>query len=309
MQSFYASLNTMDLLEVSGEDSRKFLQGQLTCELDEIRVGSTGVGAACNNKGRVYSNFRILHQENRFLLSMQPGVLTITMQALQKYIPFYKAEMADVSQQFNRIGLAGAEVEELLKGISPSLPGKNQSATVEGALLINISTHCPRYELWLKPGQDQVFTPILETLAHKDKTAWEELDHESGILFIHPQESSLYTPEELNLDLAGFISFSKGCYTGQEIVARMHYRGKANKRLHRVTLESPNIPADDTLFDSSDNTLGNVINLLNIKDNTYAGFVVIKTNTKLQEAYWLGNKSTLIRAEIRPLAYPETNNS
>jgi folate-binding protein YgfZ len=303
MQSFYASLNAAELLEVSGEDSRKFLQGQLTCELDKIPVGSMSFGAACNNKGRVYSNFRILHQENRFLLSMQPGILTITMQALQKYIPFYKADMADASGQFNRIALAGDDAAELLKGISPALPEKNQSANIEGALLINISDHCPRYELWLKPGQDHPFDQILATLARKEKTAWDALDHEAGIVFIHPQESSLYTPEELNLDLAGFVSFSKGCYTGQEIVARMHYRGKANKRLHTVTLESPETPTDNVLYNSSQKALGSVINLLNIKDYIYNGFVVIKTGTDLRERFWLGDQKDEIAAEIRPLQY------
>ncbi len=303
MQSFYTSLNAMDLLEVNGEDSRKFLQGQLTCELDEIGVGSISFGAACNNKGRVYSNFRILHQENRFLLSMQPGVLTITMQALQKYIPFYKAEMADASQQFNRIGLAGDDAEELLRGISPALPEKNKSASIEGALLINISDHCPRYELWLKPGQDHPFDQILATLAHKEKTAWDVLDHEAGIIFINPQESSLYTPEELNLDLAGFVSFSKGCYTGQEIVARMHYRGKANKRLHSVILKSPETPSHNMLFNSSQTALGNIINLLNKNDNIYIGFIVTKTSTDLKETFWLGDQKAQIAAEIRPLQY------
>ena len=89
MQSFYASLNAAELLEVSGEDSRKFLQGQLTCELDEIGVGSMSFGAACNNKGRVYSNFRILHQENRINIRCHVGVGEHTRTGLRKVSIIY----------------------------------------------------------------------------------------------------------------------------------------------------------------------------------------------------------------------------
>lgn len=298
MQSFYTSLNTMDLLEVSGEDSRKFLQGQLTCELEEFPAGSIKLGAACNNKGRVYSNFRILHHEGRFLLSMQSGVLPDTLQILQKFIPFYKAQMNNASKQFNRIGLAGLEAENCLTNIFPELPQKNQTAILEDSILINISRHTPRYELWISKGKEGSFNPVFDTLMSRDDSAWDSLDYDAGIFLITPQESSLYTPEELNLDLAGFISFSKGCYTGQEIVARMHYRGKAGKRLYVVTFSSPQMPVKQSLFDSSNKQLGEVFHLINTEGDCYKGLVVIKTTTELKQNFWLGDEVLPLPAEI-----------
>ena len=83
----------------------------------------------------------------------------------------------------------------------------------------------------------------------------------------------------------------------------MHYRGKANKRLHTVILKSPETPTDNVLFNSSQKALGSIINLLNIKDNVYIGFIVIKTSTDLKETFWLGDQKAQITAEIRPLQY------
>jgi len=305
MQNFHVPLDSLELLQISGEDSGKFLQGQLTCDLDGFASGSCQLGAACNNKGRVYANFRLLKLGDDFFLSMQPGVLEIAMQTLQKYIPFYKAQMSDASHRFKRFGLAGNQAAELLKNIVPALPEKNCSTNVDGNIFINISDNLPRYELWLDDSNSADIQARIKTLPRQEKSAWDILDLEAGILLIQDSESTLYTPEELNLDLAGFISFNKGCYTGQEIVARMHFRGKANKRLFLASFETDAAAENLTLYDNSGKALGTLFNLQCLNDTRHIGLVILKTNTALTESFRLGEEETSSSVMLSPFSHIE----
>ena len=305
MQNFHVPLDSLELLQISGEDSGKFLQGQLTCDLDGFASGSCQLGAACNNKGRVYANFRLLKLGDDFFLSMQPGVLEIAMQTLQKYIPFYKAQMSDASHRFKRFGLAGNQAAELLKNIVPALPEKNYSTNVDGNIFINISDNLPRYELWLDDSNSADIQARIKTLPRQEKSAWDILDLEAGILLIQDSESTLYTPEELNLDLAGFISFNKGCYTGQEIVARMHFRGKANKRLFLASFETDAAAENLTLYDNSGKALGTLFNLQCLNDTRHIGLVILKTNTALTESFRLGEEETSSSVMLSPFSHIE----
>jgi len=305
MQNFHVPLDSLELLQISGEDSGKFLQGQLTCDLDGFASGSCQLGAACNNKGRVYANFRLLKLGDDFFLSMQPGVLEIAMQTLQKYIPFYKAQMSDASHRFKRFGLAGNQAAELLKNIVPALPEKNCSTNVDGNIFINISDNLPRYELWLDDSNSADIQARIKTLPRQEKSAWDILDLEAGILLIQDSESTLYTPEELNLDLAGFISFNKGCYTGQEIVARMHFRGKANKRLFLASFETDAAAENLTLYDNSGKALGTLFNLQCLNATRHIGLVILKTNTALTESFRLGEEETSSSVMLSPFSHIE----
>jgi len=302
MQDFHAPLSSLELLQISGEDSGKFLQGQLTCDLEGLAAGSCQLGAACNNKGRVYANFRLLKLANDYFLSMQPGVMEIARQTLQKYIPFYKAQMTDASARFTRYGLAGKQAEELLKNIFPVLPEQNGSATIDGNILINVSDNLPRYELWFDASDCGELQTQIETLPRQEKTAWDLLDLEAGILLIQDSESSLYTPEELNLDLAGFVSFNKGCYTGQEIVARMHFRGKASKRLFLASIESASPGEDLCVYDNADKALGKVFNLLPLNDTQCLGLIILKTDTPVEDSFRLGEKEANIMVKLSPFS-------
>ncbi len=303
MQDFHAPLDSFELLQISGEDSAKFLQGQLTCDLDGFASGSCQLGAACNNKGRVYANFRLIKLGDDFFLSMQPGVLEIAMQTLQKYIPFYKAQMNDASHRFKRFGLTGNKATELLKTIFPALPEKNRSANVGGNIIINLSDNLPRYELWLEDINNADIQARIETLPRREKSAWDILDLQAGILLIEDGDTSLYTPEELNLDLAGFISFNKGCYTGQEIVARMHFRGKANKRLFLASFVADTPEENYTLYDTAGNALGSIFNVRSLNDKSHIGLVILKTNTVLGESFRLGKKETDSSVVLSPFSH------
>jgi len=278
MQSFYTSLDFQNLLKVSGDDNIKFLQGQLTCDLDQIDERTLGLGAACNNKGRIYTSFRILKLEGDIYLSMPVGVLENTRQVLQKFIPFYKAQMTDATKDFQRIGVAGDKVEPLLESIYGMLPEEGQYSRLDNTTILHLQGEFPRYELWL-PWDAAM--PDLTSLEAADRNCWQLLDLQQGLYFMPADDTELFTPEEANLDINGFVSFDKGCYTGQEIVARMHYRGKAGKRLFLVQAKALTDSEDAELTNSQGKALTKLSNALIYNNNIY-GLAVLKTAAEFE---------------------------
>ncbi|MGY8789815.1 MAG: CAF17-like 4Fe-4S cluster assembly/insertion protein YgfZ [Pseudomonadales bacterium] len=278
MESFFTLLDYQDLLQINGKDSEKFLQGQLTCDLENIPPWQCQLGAVCNTKGRVYSSFRLLRTD----------------------IPFYKAEMADASQHFKRFGLVGQQAQEAIGKCVSGLPEPNQALEVNGDILVNLGGDIPRFEVWLNQEQGPL-ADVCTELNQEDKSAWQALDLEKGILIINQKDAEQYTPEELNMDLAGFVSWDKGCYTGQEIVARMHYRGKAGKRLYKVSFKQAGKINETTLKNSSGNTLGIIFNILYLNDNIIESTAVLKTNIDLEEPIYLTAKGEQLPVSVTPL--------
>lgn len=300
-QSFYTALDNQQLLEVSGQDSEKFLQGQLTCDLEKVADNQVAFGALCNNKGRVYASFRLLRQPDAFFLVLQPGLLEVTQQNLKKYIPFYKASLADAGERFHRYGLAGPAAHDYLAAALPGLPAGGMAAAAGDDLVLNLGGAMPRFELWAA-SPDSPLVRGLDRLEQAQLADWMALDMQAGIFLTGPDDVELYTPEEANLDLAGFVSFSKGCYTGQEIVARMHYRGKAGKRLFAVAAEKAATLTETALKDTSGKTLGNISNLLYLNDIPH-GMVVLKTTTDLAQPFTLAGARGPVPARVTAFAY------
>lgn len=285
MHSYYTSLDDQELLEISGEDSEKFLQGQLTCDLSDIDNDQLTLGALCNNKGRVYASFRLLRHADAFYMSLPMGLLNPTRSILKKYIPFYKATMADASTQFKRFGLVGTAAQDYLSRTLPGMPESGHARASGEDLVLNLDGSMPRYEIWSATGNSGLVSGL--TNLHKGKMAdWKALDMEAGVFLVETADIEQYTPQEANMDLAGFVSFDKGCYTGQEIVARMHYRGKATKRLFLVTFKAAAQITDSDLKNYSGKTLGRTSNILYL-NNISIGFIVLRTDTDLSQPLFL----------------------
>jgi folate-binding protein YgfZ len=170
---------TYGLLKITGPDAKKFLQGQLTCNLDEV-TEEPRLGAHCNPQGRIISLFRIFLKDENYFLQMPPSMIPIALKALKKYAVFFKVELSDASSEIK---------------ISEKINQQNKQAEIE-----------------------------------------------NGIAEIYPETSEKFLPHELNLPTLGGVSFNKGCFTGQEIIARMQYRGKLKTRLFSTPISSDTPP-------------------------------------------------------------------
>lgn len=202
------SLSHLGLLKVSGTGALALLQGQVTCDVKEISPTHSSLGALCNPQGRIISLFRLFIFEDAYYLQMLREMVPITFNILKKYAVFFKVELMDASDMLLQWGWIG----------------KNNHNYSKDTVVIPISES--RYAVIGK----QQFTPntTLQT--------WFQLDMEEHLPTIYPDTSEKFLPHELNLPQLNAISFTKGCYTGQEIIARMQYRGKLKKQLTKIRL-------------------------------------------------------------------------
>ncbi|MCX7097812.1 MAG: folate-binding protein [Methylococcales bacterium] len=225
------------VLTISGADAVVFLQGQTTCDVKAITDGLATIGALCTAKGRVISTFLLLKSGAELLMVLPLELLPVVKKRLQMYVLRSNVQITDSSETLCLMGLyapdpaalplfAVTQPETGVIGIQFSA-GQNRQlliAPVDSAMAI--------WSLQLNHG----FTPASAAL-------WQYLDIVDGIPWLGLATSEEFIPQMLNLDELGGISYNKGCYTGQEIVARTHYLGKAKRALFVASLNCPQLPA------------------------------------------------------------------
>ncbi|MGY4662544.1 folate-binding protein YgfZ [Pseudomonas chlororaphis] len=242
--AFFCSLSHEGVLAVRGPDASKFLQGQLTCNLNYLSDSQSSLGARCTQKGRMQSSFRILLESDGCLLAMATELLEPQLADLKKYAVFSKAKLSDESALWARFGLGNADT--LLAGLGLELPPED-GAVARNDGLIAIRVSADRTELWAPADQAEVLREKLAAqLPEGDLNQWLLGQIRAGIGQVMPATRELFIPQMLNLQAIGGVSFKKGCYTGQEIVARMQYLGKLKRRLYRLALNAEELPAPGT---------------------------------------------------------------
>lgn len=242
-QIFWTRLDESQLLLVRGPDAAKFLQGQVTCDVRELTNGVTRIGAQCNPKGRILLSFRAAQVDPETIaLRIPRSMCEKAQQTLGKYIVFSKAEIVDAKDDFHLYGLAGENAEKIAANISPRLPENPDDIVQEGSgFVIQLATN--RYEFWIPSTDSTAFAERLSgSTAKANEAEWVLEDIRQGIATIYPETFEIFTPQEINYQLVNAINFRKGCYTGQEIVARLHYRGKLKRHMYRFSVETSELP-------------------------------------------------------------------
>ena len=242
--AFFCTLSHEGVLAVRGSDASKFLQGQLTCNLNYLSDTQASLGARCTQKGRMQSSFRILPEGDGVLLAMASELLEPQLADLKKYAVFSKSKLTDESAAWVRFGLV--EADAALTALGLDLPPDTDSVA-RHAGLIAIRVSPGRTELWAPAAQAQsLATQLSSTLAQGSLNDWLLGQIRAGIGQVMPATRELFIPQMLNLQAVGGVSFKKGCYTGQEIVARMQYLGKLKRRLYRLQLDASDLPEPGT---------------------------------------------------------------
>ena len=238
--AFFCPLSHEGILAVRGSDAGKFLQGQLTCNLDYLSQEQSSLGARCMVKGRMQSSFRIVPEGNGLLLAMARELLEPQLADLKKYAVFSKATLADESAAWARFGLAHGAAALQALGLQPNAEA---GATARHDGLIAISVSPGRTELWVPAEQAAAVSATLAAaLPEGSLNDWLLGQIRAGIGQVMAQTRELFIPQMINLQAVGGVSFKKGCYTGQEIVARMQYLGKLKRRQYRLALDQSEVP-------------------------------------------------------------------
>ncbi|TLP60257.1 MULTISPECIES: CAF17-like 4Fe-4S cluster assembly/insertion protein YgfZ [Pseudomonas] len=239
--AFFCTLAHEGVLAVRGSDAGKFLQGQLTCNINYLSDAYASLGARCMVKGRMQSSFRIVPEGNGYLLAMASELLEAQLADLKKYAVFSKATLTDESAAWVRFGLQHGDSALQALGLAlPDSPG----ATVRHERLFAIRASAQRAELWVAAEQaTQVREQLAPTLPKGTLNDWLLGQVRAGIGQVMGPTRELFIPQMINLQAVDGVSFKKGCYTGQEIVARMQYLGKLKRRQYRLALEQTELPA------------------------------------------------------------------
>lgn len=251
-------LSHLGLLEINGADAYTFLQGQVTNDVKQLNGERAHYSGYCNPKGRLLALFLAFAHRNHLHLQMPKALIEPIAKRLRMYVMRSQVTILDVSESIIKIGLQGENATALLNKLFASVP-KNayELATHDNGTIIKLPGNKPRFEILTEAENAP---RIWQTLAQQAKTVnaqyWEWLEIQAGIPEVYPATQEEFVPQMLNLDLLDGINFKKGCYTGQEIVARTHYLGTVKRRTQLAHVETNMQPntGDDVL-----NTNGEIV--------------------------------------------------
>lgn len=228
-------LSNYGLLKVEGEDAESFLHAQFTNDLQQgVDKERSQLNAYCNPKGRILALFRIFEFDNAFYLSMPQELIEATQKRLNMFVLMSKVTLEDVSADIHQLGVSGPGIEEKLKALVGQPPEAiNNVSSSESVSIIRIPGPYPRFLLVGPADEINSLSTKLTTFATEiTPNAWELLDIHAAIPVIHQANVEAFVPQMVNLQAIDGLSFKKGCYPGQEIVARMEYLGKLKRRMY-----------------------------------------------------------------------------
>ncbi|MFS1522672.1 YgfZ/GcvT domain-containing protein [Microbulbifer sp. 2304DJ12-6] len=265
-------LSPIGAISIHGPDSQKFLQGQITCDLVNLPDGHSTLGAHCSPKGRIISTFSALKvSPSQFVFRLPRDLALTAQQALAKYAVFFNTQLQDISAKSLWLGLQGQNVAERaaqLLGCSAPAIGAVASFDVAGEPCIAQSVN--EYQLALLVPVTKV-QQLWQTLAPQCEATgydlWQKGQIDAGIPQVDAATSEMFIPQMTNLHLLGGVSFKKGCYTGQEVVARMQYRGATKRRLYRAKCAGGNLPSSGLeIYGEGKQSIGNLVQACHSQD-------------------------------------------
>lgn len=296
-------LDDLGTLEISGPDSAKFLQGQLTCNLQDINLQQTSLGAHCTHKGRMVASFTLCqNSESNYLFSLPKETLTNLHKSLGKYIVFSKAKLRDASDDYLTLGISGKLANQHISQLFGSAPAKRFSQLIHDNILVICISENPFRYLCLIPlaAAKTMWSTLTASATLTDEHYWARLNICDGLGEVRQKTIEEFIPQMLNLQILGGISFTKGCYTGQEIVARMQYRGILKKGMYRVAGEGPALEANDPLFQKDEaQAIGHLVIVEPVDSNHWEGLAVITHEASRHAMHTAENKPVT----VLPLPY------
>ncbi|MDD5472384.1 MAG: folate-binding protein YgfZ [Sideroxydans sp.] len=256
-------LSQFGLLRVSGEDSQSFLQNLLSNDIRETDNGRAQLSSFNNAKGRMLASMLVWKQGDDYELQMPRGLCEAMRKKLSMYVLRSKVKIADISDERVCIGVSGDKALSALQGLYADMPTDSMSvAQANDATLIRRDARRMQIVTDVVRATD-IWQSLSSAATAAGSPCWDWLDIRAGVPFILPQTQEAFVPQMVNFELIGGINFKKGCYPGQEVVARMHYLGKAKRRMYlaRVMTDAAPLPGDK-VFSAADpaQPCGEVVN-------------------------------------------------
>jgi len=271
-EDFVAKLDHLGTLRFDGEDAEVFLQGQLSCDVAGLSLRSSSFGAYCSAKGRMLANFLLWRDADGFAMALSRDLVTSVQKHISRFVMRSRVKVSDASESIVLVGAAGAQAERVLAG-ARSDAGASLSLR-DGRVLAALSA--------------AEAAGTLRGLELADAGRWRWLDIRAGLPLITAATQDQFVPQMANLELIGGVSFEKGCYTGQEIVARTQHLGQVKRRTFLANVGAP-AQAGDALYSDGlgDRVVGTVLNAEASPEGGYDLLAVIQTASRERSAVHL----------------------
>ncbi|MCK5898452.1 MAG: folate-binding protein YgfZ [Methylococcales bacterium] len=232
-QTLY-QIDQLAILRVTGSDATVFLQGQLSCDVKKLSPQNSFFTAFCNAKGQVISTLLILKKDDHFLILLPQALLEKVQKKLQMYIMRSKVHLKNVSAELCLLGVSEVDLAQ------DNFSRQGDFIKLPQSRYLMISS--------VEKVIDFCFEKLNEGFLFQTSKRWHYFDLQAGLAWLTPDSSERYIPQMLNVEKFGGISFDKGCYTGQEVIARTHYLGKAKREL--ITTDAETIADKGTVLHS-----------------------------------------------------------
>lgn len=296
-ETFITIVPGLSLLHVSGTDTVAFLHAQLTCDVENLADGAGSTAAWCNPKGRVISTFLIYRLDNEFFLLLPSVLKDSVVKRLNMFVLRADVRINDFTEGRSLLGVRDQSensntfsITRLNERLHLFMPDSD----CERCLIIDGNERLQK-----------VWTQLAETFRPVDSRCWLLLDIKAGIPWLNNDTTEQFLPQELNLEESGGLSFSKGCYPGQEVVARVHYRGQVKRRLYHAATESnAGINPGMKIRDENDKSVGMVASVTATSDSGGKLLAVIDTDSAQAKTLVLENSASV---EVGPCVSSENN--
>ncbi len=303
-------LSDQSLIRARGADTRNFLNGQLSNDVRQLDATHSLLAAWCSPKGRMLVIFRLLRRGDDTLLQLPTSLLETTLKRLRMFVMRAKVTLEAANAEMVGFGISGPDAEKLLHDVAGFAPKEmNGCETHDEITAIKLAGPHPRFEIIAPTDAATKLWSELKTKAMPvGPSVWAWLDILAGIPSVHPETSEAFVPQMANLEIVGGVNFKKGCYPGQEIVARMQYLGKLKQRMYRAHVENDALPhPGDSIFapDFPGQSAGTVVSAQAAPDNGFDLLAVIQISSAEAGKLHLGSESgpTLILQSL-PYSFP-----
>jgi folate-binding protein YgfZ len=270
------------LIRATGEDNAAFLHNLMTNDVTGIPADGVRYAGFCTPKGRLLATFLIWHEGPDLWLQTAADIQPAMQKKLSMYILRSKAKLHDGAAGDDArvlIGLAGSRSGAALAALGVSAaPGVNQTIAIGGGQVVGIAEN--RYLLALDVAAAKAAWPVLKEHAiPAGLNAWRLRDIAAGLPRIVAATQEQFIPQMVNFEAVGGVSFKKGCYPGQEIVARTQYLGKIKRRMYRATVAAPAAAGQDLYApETGEQSCGNVVTAAQVSDNAWECLVVLQSS-------------------------------
>ena len=222
------------VIEVGGADATAYLQAQFCNDIAALADNGAQWNGWCSPKGRLLATFLIWKTSQGYLLQLPRALQATIQKRMQMFVLRSKVTLRDVNAEWVRFGIAGAGAESMIAPIIGTVPATPMStATLESGIIVRVSSQ--RFEIFAR--EESALKWWRELSLHATRVGapvWDGFGIREGVLTVLPETQDAFVPQMANFELIGGVSFKKGCYPGQEIVARTQYRGILKRRMGLV---------------------------------------------------------------------------